>query len=373
MSFVFWKEGFEYFIDHYKNNDVIFIRFEKEKLKMEAVKKLTGRKWSQSRRMWYVLDKKEYRTLFGLNPQSIYQKDDESLIPERREIFNAYIQQLELRAYSQHTIKNYTMEFRNFLLEIPSTISIADMKQDKIDAYFQAKIQSGKYKENTLHCSINAVKFYYEKVQKQGRLKIVFVRPKRQKILPKVIGEMEIIKILTETENLKHKTILMTAYAAGLRVSEIINLKIEDIDSSRMQIFIQRAKGKKDRVVPLSLVLLNTLREYYKMYKPKIYLFEGQYGGQYSSRSAQAIFKKASQKLGLASYLSFHSLRHSHATHLLENGTDLRYIQALLGHNDVKTTLRYTEVSKKSLLNIESPLDKIVRKIGGDGTDNKNM
>jgi integrase/recombinase XerD len=142
-----------------------------------------------------------------------------------------------------------------------------------------------------------------------------------------------------------------------LRVSEIINLKVEDIDSQSMRVFIARAKGKKDRYANLPESILNQLREYYTEYKPQKYLFEGQYGGQYSSRSAQQVFKNAMQKAGIHRSLSIHSLRHSFATHLLENGTDIRFIQELLGHKDIKTTLIYTQVTDRSIKKIVSPLD----------------
>lgn len=181
--------------------------------------------------------------------------------------------------------------------------------------------------------------------------------------LPKVISEEKIIDGLMAVSNLKHKTILLLAYSAGLRVSEVISLKVTDINSHRMQITINAAKGKKDRVVTLSPVILSLLREYYTRYQPKTWLFEGQTAQEhYSSRSAQLIFKAAYKNLGLPSSISFHSLRHSYATHLLENGTDITYIQKLLGHSDIKTTLRYTHVSNKNMATIESPLDKILRK-----------
>ncbi len=164
-------------------------------------------------------------------------------------------------------------------------------------------------------------------------------------------------------ENLKHKAILVTAYSAGLRVSEVVNLRVTDVNSDRMQLFIERAKGKKDRMVPLAQITLLVLRAYVKEYKPKHWLFEGQFSGEpYSIRSAQIIFKEAYQQFNIPKNVGFHSLRHSYATHLLENGTDLRYIQNLLGHNDIKTTLRYTHVSNDKLVKIESPLDKIMRK-----------
>ena len=159
--------------------------------------------------------------------------------------------------------------------------------------------------------------------------------------------------------NLKHNTMLKLCYGLGLRVSEIVNLKISDIDSKAMQVFIERAKGKKDRYVNLPESILPQLRIYFIEYKPKMYLFEGQYGGQYSSRSAQQVFKNALLKAKINKVVSIHSLRHSFATHLLEQGTDIRFIQELLGHNDIKTTLIYTEVSDKSIRKIISPLDHL--------------
>jgi integrase/recombinase XerD len=170
---------------------------------------------------------------------------------------------------------------------------------------------------------------------------------------------------LLNIENLKHKALLFTAYSAGLRVSEVVSLKVTDIDSDRMQIRIEAAKGKKDRVVTLAKATLQILREYAREYRPKYYLFEGQNPNErYSTRSAHQVFNNTFKQMGLPKTISFHSLRHSYATHLLENGTDIKYIQELLGHNDIRTTLRYTHVSRKELGKIESPIDQILRKKG---------
>ena len=152
---------------------------------------------------------------------------------------------------------------------------------------------------------------------------------------------------------------LKLCYGMGLRVSEIVNIKIKDVDSKNMQVFITRAKGKKDRYVNLPETILEQLRIYFKEYQPKEYLFEGQYGGQYSIRSVQAVFRKALQTAKINKSVGIHSLRHSFATHLLENGTDIRFIQELLGHKDIKTTLIYTQVSDKSIRRIKSPLDNL--------------
>ena len=181
--------------------------------------------------------------------------------------------------------------------------------------------------------------------------------PKKEKTLPVVMSEEETIRVLRAIENVKHKAILMTIYSAGLRISECINLKIKDIDSKRMQIRIEQSKGKRDRYTILSEKTLIILRTYFMEYKPKDYLFEGQKGGAYSSRSIQNIFKAAVLKAKIQKEVTVHTLRHSFATHLLENGTSLRYIQSLLGHSSSKTTEVYTHITTKGMEQLKSPMD----------------
>lgn len=177
------------------------------------------------------------------------------------------------------------------------------------------------------------------------------------------MSKEETFRLIELTNNLKHKTLLALIYSSGLRISEALNMKIIDIDSQRMLIHVKNAKGKKDRYTLLSTKVLGLLREYYAIYKPKTFLFEGKYGGQYSSssssrsRSAQTVIQQSAAKAGITKYISLHTLRHSFATHLLENGTDLRYIQDLLGHSSPKTTMIYTHVSSTSLKNIINPFD----------------
>jgi site-specific recombinase XerD len=242
-----------------------------------------------------------------------------------------------------------------------------DLTTERVKDYLFYCHKTLQLSENTIHSRMNALKFYYEQVLYKEKFFWEIPRPKKPYILPKVISEQKILKGLQSIDNLKHKAILFTAYSAGLRVSEVVRIKIADIDSDRMQIRIEAAKGKKDRMVTLAEATLAVLRVYYEQYKPKKYLFEGQNGEEhYSPRSAQQVFNQQFGRIGLPKYFSFHSLRHSYATHLLENGTDIKYIQELLGHNDIKTTLRYTHVSKKAIEKIESPLDKILRKNEGE-------
>ncbi len=184
-------------------------------------------------------------------------------------------------------------------------------------------------------------------------------RPQKPRYLPEILNSIEIKAILEHTHNLKHKTLLSLIYSAGLRIGEAIDLKVQDIDSKRMLIHIKMAKGKKDRYTLLSPSFLLLLREYYNAYRPKEYLFEGQSGEQYSSKSAQQVLKKAVKLCGIKRRITLHSLRHSFATHLLENGTDIRYIQALLGHNSPKTTMLYTHVSSTSIQKIKNPFDNL--------------
>ncbi|WP_228780176.1 tyrosine-type recombinase/integrase [Aquiflexum lacus] len=209
---------------------------------------------------------------------------------------------------------------------------------------------------------VNAIKFYFEKVRGGERKYYHVDRPIREKALPEVLSEEEVTKILRVTKNIKHKAILMTIYSAGLRIGELVNLKIKDIDSNRMQIRVEQAKGKKDRYTVLSQRTLEILMRYIKQDRPFEYLFEGQGSTKeipvrYSTTSISSILNKAVKIVGITKNVTVHTLRHSFATHLLERGTDLRYIQSLLGHESPKTTQIYTHITTKGFDQIKSPLD----------------
>jgi site-specific recombinase XerD len=204
---------------------------------------------------------------------------------------------------------------------------------------------------------MNAIKFYFEQVLGKDKFFMEIPRPKKPSKLPKVIDMNNVKKMLSNVSNIKHRVMLKLCYGMGLRVSEVVGLKISDIDSSRMQVLICQSKGKKDRYANLPESVLDELRIYYREYCPKVYLFEGQAGGQYSIRSVQQVFKQAMAKAKIKKPVGIHSLRHSYATHLLEQGTDISLIKELLGHNDIKTTLIYTQVSNNTLSKVKSPLD----------------
>ena len=279
-------------------------------------------------------------------------------------ILPAMEQRLKLKAYSPSTIKTYLGEMTQ-LLVILNTIPADDLTPEHLKRYLVHCYEKLKLTENTLHSRINAMKFYYEQVLKREKFFWEIPRPKKQFILPKVLGESELKKLFTSLQNKKHKAILFTAYSAGLRVSEVVNLELKHIDRSRMQLLIKNAKGKKDRYVMLSPLLLDIITNYYKSSKPqpKKFVFEGPEPGTcYSSSSMQKIFQIARKNAGIKKEVSFHSLRHSFATHLLEKGIDITYIRDLLGHFDIKTTARYLHVKREQLVNIESPLDGLMSK-----------
>jgi len=268
------------------------------------------------------------------------------------------VELLKLKGYSSSTIKTYQNEFAQFLIALKNN-PVNNCDSQRVRSYMLYCYEHLKLTENTLHSRLNALKFYFEQVLHREKFFVNIPRPKKHLILPKTIHQDDIKKIFSITTNLKHNTMLKLCYGMGLRLSEIINLKITDIDSRNMQVFIEKSKGKKDRYVNLPQSVLEQLRTYYKKYRPKKYLFEGQNGGQYSKRSLQKVFENALHKAGINKQVGIHSLRHSYATHLLEQGTDIRFIQELLGHKDIKTTLIYTDVTNKSIKNIASPLDKL--------------
>lgn len=232
------------------------------------------------------------------------------------------------------------------------------MNTDLIQSYLLYCIKKLKLTDAAINTRYNALKYYYDKVLHRAETITPIPRPKKASKLPKHIHSSGIKKMFGMVENLKHNTMLKLCYGMGLRVSEIVNIKISDVDSKKMQVHIRQAKGKKDRYANLPESILEQLRRYFKEYKPKDYLFEGQYGEQYSTRSVQAVFKKALRAAKINKDVGIHSLRHSYATHLMESGTEIALIQKLLDHKDIKTALIYAKIGTPEVKKVQSPLDK---------------
>jgi site-specific recombinase XerD len=270
-----------------------------------------------------------------------------------------YLDKLKLENKSSNTIGNYHFAFLRFIntYRYKTLEGINTFESAEINKYHSLLQQKYGKSASGINISVNAIKFYYKEILHKDLDTEPVIRPKREDNLPNVLSEDDTRKIILHTYNIKHKAILLTIYSAGLRISELINLKIADIHSQRQMLFIKGAKGMKDRYTLLSEKDLALLREYYKKYKPREYLFEGQHGGRYSETSIRRILDMAKTRAGVTQKITVHTLRHSFATHLLEHGTDLRYIQELLGHNSSKTTEIYTHVSKREISKIKSPGD----------------
>ncbi len=293
------------------------------------------------------------------NRPGCYQHGKVTIYPVNVHVIAAMKERLILKAYSASTIRTYLNEMTQLLIMLKD-FPADELTPARLKRYLVYCHETLQLSENTLHSRINALKFYYEQVKGWEKFFWDIPRPRKPLQLPRLLNETEICRLFNALDNHKHKAMLFTTYSAGLRVSEVAALKVKDIDSGRMQLFVQRAKGKKDRYVNLSPVLLDILRAYYKLYRPSNFLFEsGQTGTAYPVRTIQRIFQLAKEKAGIEKQVGIHVLRHSFATHLLEKGVDIRYIKDILGHFSIKTTERYLHVARETLVNITSPLDDL--------------
>lgn len=264
--------------------------------------------------------------------------------------------------YSASTMQTYCSSFNLFMKAFDYKNPL-EIERNEIIKYLGSLMNRG-LSATSGHSLVNALQFYYQQVLGKMDYEFMFPRPKKEKKLPSVLTMEECLSIFKVVDNPKHKLLLLIGYGAGLRVSEIVNLKWSDILFEEHKIHIKNAKGMKDRMVMLPYSIVESLKIYREIYKGKHYVFEGQFAGEpYSTRSAQEVMKKALLKSGLEKKATMHTLRHSFATHLLESGTDIRYIQQFLGHSSIKTTTIYTHLTKTAVDKIESPLDKLVNNL----------
>jgi len=302
-------------------------------------------------------------------------KPDNTMLPDALtrawvSVPDCYLEALSIMRYSEATAKNYESQFSAFLSFIyPKTCEAIEEKD--IHRFLRYLVEHRRVSISTQNQAVNAIKFYLERVQKGDRKTYYIERPRKDTKLPTVLSEEETMALFEQTSNLKHKCILFFLYSAGLRMSELLNLTLGDLDADRGLIYVRGGKGAKDRVTLLSKVALQFANEYCRQYKPKHWMFEGPGQHPYSARSVNSIIKRSAERAGIRKNISAHTLRHSFATHLLERGTDLRYIQSLLGHESSRTTERYTHVTKKGFEQLVSPLDNLVGRFTFE--DNKGI
>lgn len=356
----------------------IGLKFYQDKVLQALVNELPGIAWSDEFHMNYVpkspaaLDGifEQFRGVAWVNcnhffTNSGFSRNNEAInvdwfrkrkhSAEYRCCPESYLLKLELKRYANNTVKTYVSCFEAFINHYRD-IEPDNINEKDIRAYLQKLIQEGS-SNSYINQAINAIKFYYEVVMEMPNRFYGMERPRVEEKLPKVLSKEEVLSVIAHTNNIKHKCIVGLLYSAGLRRNELLNLMPEDIDGKRMTIKVRSGKGNKDRYTLLSDTLLKELRAYFVKWRPTTYLFEGQTGGRYSAESVAQIVRRAAQAAKIKKRVTPHMLRHSFATHLLEAGTDLRYIQVLLGHKSSKTTEIYTHVATNVFFNIKNPLD----------------
>lgn len=385
------KERIELLPGYLNNELVVKVIFNYNRVILDLIRSFPQRAWNLDFKYWYIphsqfnlaqfIEKLEpyayidYTALEAFDDGNYQAKHDTCLPAERDnhiQRFKAsrkkvkidlpaeYLEILVRKRYSQNTIQTYVTYMRSFMGEFMDR-DLDTITTQEINDYIIKLIRTKGISPSQQNQRINAIKFYYEKVAGLDKQLYYIDRPKKSRMLPRVLSEQEVLSILKSISNLKHKAIIATIYSAGLRRSELIQLRKQDVFFDRKIIFIRGAKGKKDRTSVLAESLTITLKKYLQEYRPNYWLFEGVNRNRYSATSIGKILNKGAKKAGLEKKVTPHMLRHSFATHLLEHGVDIRYIQTILGHGSSKTTEIYTHVSKESLAKIKSPLDTLLQ------------
>jgi len=369
----------------HKGEERVLLKFEKDEVLLKFLRSVVSIRWSSTLKSWHVeYERKLLSQLFKLLQGKVwldYSKmvdyktpkvetkieqinksgvlNLEPLSEERKAKLLQFERWMLSKRYSENTIKTYREAMRVFLRYTQSKSLETIENQDIIDFnnnYILASNLSSSYQNQM----VNAIKLFFRQIGDKKLEPELIHRPRCEKTLPNVLSKEEVKLILEALSNIKHKTMLSLIYACGLRSGELLSLKKEHVDSHRNLLIIKQGKGKKDRIVPLGNKIIGMLRTYYLAFKPQVYLFEGdELGTPYSARSLQVVLKQALAKTKIKKPATLHWLRHSYATHLLEAGTDLRYIQEILGHKSSTTTEIYTHVSNLSIQKINSPFDDL--------------
>ena len=365
----------------HRNNSVFFLRFYFNDLIIEKLKSISA-SWSQTKKCWCLKNSEENLALI-LELFKDVTKVDVSKIPKKtrfkrdlttaeKKILNNFYLFLKGKRYSQSTIQTYTFfvaDFINFHTKTP----LEELTNRDVELFIETVFIERNYSVSSQRQFISALKIFtvfYPQIKINN---LSLERPKKSRTLPSVLSQEEVLRIIQYTQNIKHRAILTLLYSCGLRIGELINLKLEDFHVERKQLIVKKGKGRKDRYVSLADSFLPLLSNYYHSYKPIIYFVEGQNGGKYSAESIRSFLRKSCKKAGIRKLVTPHTLRHSYATHLLENGVDLRYIQTLLGHSKPETTMIYTHVQRKDLMEIQNPLDVALQKFNKINNNNQKV
>ena len=366
---------------HRKNNQLL-IKFDYDETLISLIRSIQGTSWSKSLKAWYILNTKDNLNIILKLFEKITTIDfskigksapfKRNLTEEQKQLLNQFYLFLKGKRYSQSTIQTYTFfiaDFINFHTKTP----LAELTNRAVELFIETVFMERNYSVSSQRQFISALKIFTVFCPQTKIHNLSLERPKKSRILPSVLSQEEVLRIIQYTQNIKHRAILTLLYSCGLRIGELINLKLINFHIDRKQLIVKKGKGRKDRYVSLADSFLPLLSNYYHSYQPTIYFVEGQNGGKYSAESIRSFLRKSCKKAGIRKPVTPHTLRHSYATHLLENGVDLRYIQTLLGHSKPETTMIYTHVQRKDLMEIQNPLDVALQKLNKINNDKQKV
>lgn len=370
----------------HRNHNQILIAFKHDWALIDVVKHLPKVHWSASLKSWYIKNNPEnLKLIYAVFKNHAYVdgsqlfnkpitktektpiKNDRVLSQENRDLLNNFYKYLKGKRYSKSTIETYSFFVADFIAFNNNT-ALQNLTTRDVELFIEKVFIKRNYSISTQRQFISAVKQFIIFYPNTGISNLTLTRPKKSKILPTVLSQEEMISIIQHTKNLKHRAILALIYSAGLRISELLNLKLAHIQIQRKQLLIKSAKGRKDRYVTLADSFMPLLQNYLMTYQPEIYFVEGTKGKPYSASSVRKFLFRSCKTANIRRTVTPHTLRHSYATHLLESGVGLRHIQELLGHSRPETTMIYTHVARKDLLDIQSPLDSAIKQL----TKNQN-
>ena len=366
---------------HRKNNQLL-IKFDYDETLISLVRSVNGTSWSKSLKTWYLINTAENLAIIlklfegitkidlsGISKKVGFKRD---LTPEQKKILNNFYLFLKGKRYSQSTIQTYTFfvaDFINFHTKTP----LEELTNRDVELFIETVFIERNYSVSSQRQFISALKIFTVFCPQTKINNLSLERPKKSRLLPNVLSQEEVLRIIQLTKNLKHRAIIVLLYSSGLRIGEVTGLLLKNIDILRKQIKVEGGKGRKDRFVVLATSYLPLLHNYLTTFKPALYFIEGPTGKKYSESSIRKFLFKSVQKAGISKKVTPHTLRHSYATHLLENGVGLRHIQELLGHAKPETTMIYTHVQRKDLMEIQNPLDVALQKFNKINNNNQKV
>jgi len=368
-------------VKKHRKNEQLLVRFTYNETLINLINPLKL-KWSATLKTWYLPYHKEnvvlmLKTLKGsanVDTSRLPKKEmfKRNLTDAEKKLMNNFFLYLKGKRYSKSTIQTYTFFVADFI-GFNTKTPLKELNNRNVELFIEKVFIERNYSISSQRQFISALKIFVVFYKHTQINDLELERPKKSRKLPSVLSQEEVLRIIQCTLNLKHRAILALIYSCGLRISELINLKLVDFHIDRKQLIVKNGKGRKDRYVSLADSFIPLLSNYYYSYKPKSFFVEGQKGGKYSAESVRKFLKNSCRRANIQKNVTPHTLRHSYATHLLENGVDIRYIQLLLGHSKPETTMIYTHVKRKDLMKIQNPLDIALQKIKKTDNDNEKV